>query len=151
MTGASTAIQIGRMARSNATRLAVKKATAENFARMEELLARMDGAAAENDMELHGRLDYLFHLEISRATQNNIFVIAYEVNRKLFCRHATLLNNEYIRIRKKEDVHRRLYRAIRDKDLALCLEYYREMLFFLESPPPILNESRGKRPVTHNR
>jgi GntR family transcriptional repressor for pyruvate dehydrogenase complex len=124
-----------------ATRLAIKKATEDNFKKMKQLLLRMDDAEEKKDIELHGQLDYLFHLEISRATQNNIFVMAYEVNRKLFCQHTTLLNDEYFkdffsrREKGVEDVHWRIYRAIRNKDIATCLACYKEMLFFLESPP----------------
>ncbi|MFP3041554.1 FCD domain-containing protein [Treponema primitia] len=102
----------------------------------------MDQAALANDMELHGRLDYEFHLEIFRATGNNVFVLVYEVTRKMFRQHTTILNEEFFKkaIVQKEgdDVHWRLYRAIREKDLETCRACYVEMLYFREDPQPDL-------------
>ncbi|WP_010253395.1 FadR/GntR family transcriptional regulator [Treponema primitia] len=122
-----------------AVKLAISRGTEENFSRMEELLRRMDQAALANDMELHGKLDYEFHLEISRATGNNVFVLVYEVTRKMFRQHTTILNEKFFKkaIVQKEgdDVHWRLYRAIREKDLKTCRACYVEMLYFREEPP----------------
>jgi GntR family transcriptional repressor for pyruvate dehydrogenase complex len=121
------------------TRLAIRKAAAANFQRMEELLRRMDEAARKKDIELHGQLDYQFHLEVARATGNDIFVLVYEMVGKLVTRHATYLNDEFFkRVSNqpdREDVHWRLFRAIRAKDINTCRSCYVEMLYFLESPP----------------
>jgi GntR family transcriptional repressor for pyruvate dehydrogenase complex len=121
------------------TRLAMRKAAAANFQRMEELLRRMDEAARKKDIELHGQLDYQFHLEIAKATGNNIFVLVYEMIGKLVTRHATYLNDEFFKRVSaqpdREDVHWRLFKAIRARDVNACRACYVEMLYFLESPP----------------
>jgi GntR family transcriptional repressor for pyruvate dehydrogenase complex len=117
-------------------RLAVKKASANNFQRMEQLLHRMDESARKSDIELHGRLDYQFHLEIAKATGNNLFILIYEMMEKLVRRHTTVLNNEFFQNpRDAEDVHWRLFRAIKDKNIEVCRRCYVEMLYFLENPP----------------
>jgi GntR family transcriptional repressor for pyruvate dehydrogenase complex len=117
-------------------RLAIKKTSGGNFQRMEQLLQGMDEAARKNDIELHGRLDYQFHLEIAKATGNNLFVLMYEMMGKLVRRHATILNDEFFRRpRDVEDVHWRLFKAIKAKDIEACRRCYVEMLYFLESLP----------------
>jgi GntR family transcriptional repressor for pyruvate dehydrogenase complex len=118
-------------------RLAIKKASQGNFQRMEQLLYSMDESGRKNDIELHGRLDYQFHLEIAKATGNNLFILTYEMMEKLVCRHITVLNNEFFRKPKDvEDVHWRLLRAIKDKDIDACRQCYVEMLYFMENSPP---------------
>jgi GntR family transcriptional repressor for pyruvate dehydrogenase complex len=118
------------------TRLAMQKASGSHFQRMEQLLLRMDEAALKRDIEQHGRLDYQFHLEIAKSTGNNLFVLMYEMTGKLVRRHATVLNDEFFkRPRHKEDVHWRLFKAIKEKNVDDCRRCYMEMLYFLEKPP----------------
>jgi GntR family transcriptional repressor for pyruvate dehydrogenase complex len=117
-------------------RLAIQKAAGAHFQRMEQLLLRMDEAARKQDVEQHGILDYQFHLEIAKATGNNLFVLIYELTGKLVRRHATFLNDEFFkRPRNKEDVHWRLLRAIKDKNIEDCRSCYVEMLYFREESP----------------
>jgi GntR family transcriptional repressor for pyruvate dehydrogenase complex len=117
-------------------RLAIHKATGAHFQRLEQLLCRMDEAAGKHDIEQHGNLDYLFHLEIAKATGNNFFVLVYEMTGKLVRRHATFLNDEFFKqSRHKEDVHWRLFRAIKSKNIEACRSCYVEMLYFREKPP----------------
>ncbi|MDR1239749.1 MAG: FCD domain-containing protein [Treponema sp.] len=117
-------------------RLAIKKAPEINFERMEQLLRRMDEAAGNRDIEQHGALDYQFHLEIAKATGNSLFVLTYEMIGKLVRRHATFLNDEFFKQSPAgEDVHRRLFRAIKGGDIDACRDCYVEMLYFLEDPP----------------
>jgi GntR family transcriptional repressor for pyruvate dehydrogenase complex len=112
--------------------LAIKNATEENFKNMENLLNQMGEAAKNNDIERHGELDYQFHLEICKATQNNIFVLACEIEKKILFKHTVVLNEQYFKKsteqRPNEDVHRRLYKAIKAKDLQGCRKCYEEML-----------------------
>jgi GntR family transcriptional repressor for pyruvate dehydrogenase complex len=119
------------------TRLAIKKAGPENFERMESLLKQMEDAVKKNDVILHGKLDYQFHLEICRATQNDIFVLAYEIIGRLLVQHTTILNDGYFKkVRGQtpgEDVHRKLYRAIRNGDLAACRRCYIDMFSVFEN------------------
>jgi GntR family transcriptional repressor for pyruvate dehydrogenase complex len=117
-------------------RLAMHKVSGTHLQRMEHFLHRMDEAARERDIELHGWLDYQFHLEIAKATGNNFFVLIYEMTEKLVRRHATFLNDEFFKqTRNDEDVHWRLFRAIKDKNIEACRRCYVEMLFFMEKPP----------------
>jgi GntR family transcriptional repressor for pyruvate dehydrogenase complex len=122
-----------------ATRLAIKKAGESNFQKMEQILRLMDAAVRAKDIELHGSLDYQFHLEIAKATGNNIFVLVYEIIGKLVRRHATYLNDKFfkkVRDQKEgEDVHWRLLAAIKAGDIDVCRSCYVEMLYFMEGPP----------------
>ena len=118
------------------TRLAIKRAGEENFKRMEELLRQMDEAAVKNDIVLHGKLDYQFHLEICRATGNNIFVLAYEIIGKMLRQHATILNDGISRkLNAQEpgmDIHWKLLQAIKDRDLNACRDCYVTMFSVFE-------------------
>jgi GntR family transcriptional repressor for pyruvate dehydrogenase complex len=116
--------------------LAMKKAKRENFNNMENLLHQMDEAIRNNDIPLHGKLDYQFHLEIARATQNNIFVLASELTEKVLFKHTVTLNEQFFKKAAKRrqgiDVHWRLYNAIKAKDIVECRKCYVEMLNVLE-------------------
>jgi GntR family transcriptional repressor for pyruvate dehydrogenase complex len=121
------------------TRLAMKRVGEEDFKRMEELLRQMDDAVEKNDIVLHGKLDYQFHLEICRATGNNIFVTAYEIIGKMLRQHATILNDEFFRKIKGqkigEDIHWKLLQAIKDKNLDVCRKCYAAMFSVFNEIP----------------
>ncbi len=118
-----------------AVRLAVRNATPENFARMEEHLAAMEAAVAADDLE-H---DYEFHMEICRATGNRIFVLAHKVIGKMLMRHATLLNHSFFeKVRSGgavDGIHRGVMESIRAGDLEACREWYAKM-FAMREPLP---------------
>ncbi len=120
-------------------RLAMKRATPDNFATMEKLLVQMEDAAREDDLVRHGRLDFEFHREICRATKNDMFVKTYELIGPMLRGHATLLNQgtfDNLRVQEPgDDVHRRLYRAIRDRDANACRRCYAEMFSVFEPFP----------------
>ncbi|GHV94037.1 GntR family transcriptional regulator [Spirochaetia bacterium] len=119
-----------------ATRLAMKQVTDENYKKMEEILDQMDEAAKNTDIVLHGQLDYQFHLEIWRATQNNIFVMSYEIIGKMLLDHITILNEETYRKGKfrwgKDEIHRRFFQAFKDKDVDGCRNCYLKMFSVYE-------------------
>ena len=124
-----------------ATRLAIRKATEENFNRMEMILDEMDKAAENKDIELHGQYDYQFHLEIWKATQNDIFKMAYEIIGKMLLRHIMVLNKEYVRksksfVKGRGEIHRCLLEAIKDKDIDQCRNCYLRMFSVYEHLPP---------------
>jgi len=114
--------------------LAMNKATEENFRTMESVLHQMDEASHKKDIVLAGELDYQFHLEIAKATQNSIFVLAYTLISKISLRHTTIMKEIYekraVHQKSSGDVHWRLYRAIKAKDLKTCRSCYKEMLYF---------------------
>ena len=121
------------------TRLAIKRADAEDFARMEKTLLDMEEAVRQNDVVLHGKLDFEFHMEICRATKNDIFVKSYELIGHMLRGHATIMNEGYFdHLLNQEpgaDVHWRLYRAIKAKDLDTCRRCYAEMFSVFEQLP----------------
>ncbi|MCC8166484.1 MAG: FadR family transcriptional regulator [Planctomycetes bacterium] len=120
-------------------RLAMKRATPDNYAAMEKLLVQMEDAAREDDLVRHGRLDFEFHREICRATQNDIFIKTYELIGPMLRGHATLLNQgTFDNLRSQQpgdDLHWRLYRAIRDHDTDACRRCYAEMFSVFEPFP----------------
>jgi GntR family transcriptional repressor for pyruvate dehydrogenase complex len=113
------------------TRLAIKNARENNFQNMENLLHSMEEALQRDDIELHGELDYEFHLEICRASQNPIFVVTYETIGKMIREHATILNKEYYKKihgeKMEDDVHWHLLQAIKKKDIETCRKCYLRM------------------------
>jgi GntR family transcriptional repressor for pyruvate dehydrogenase complex len=122
------------------TRLAMQKATEKNFKKMEELLWRMEDAIKQNDSVLRGTLDYQFHLEICRATQNSIFVLAYEIIGIMIRQHTSILNDAFFKkiIHQKtgEDVHWKLFHGIKDKNIEICEKCYVDMFSGFDGPPP---------------
>lgn len=119
-------------------KLAIKRAKDENFKRMEELLRFMEEAVAKNDIVLHGKLDYEFHLEICRATGNNVFVLAYEIIGEMLRQHTTVLNDKFfgkIKNKNTEDVHWKLLRAIKEQNLNACRDCYLEMFSVFKELP----------------
>jgi len=125
-----------------ATRLAIKKATEENFKKMEEYLAEMNKAREKSDMDLYGQMDYMFHLEIWKATQNEVFEMAYKLIGSMLLKHITTLNKEHFKNDKqflsmKQDIHNKLFEAIKNKDIALCRAAYLKMFSVYERISPI--------------
>ena len=118
------------------TRLAIKRASEEDFVRMEEILRQMDEAIVQNDIVLHGKLDYQFHLEICRATGNNIFVLAYETIGKMLRQHTTILNDGCFNFlagqKPGESIHWKLLQAIRERDINACRNCYIKMFSVFE-------------------
>jgi GntR family transcriptional repressor for pyruvate dehydrogenase complex len=110
------------------TRLAIKRGKPEHFSKMEALLDQMGEAARNNNMELEGKLDYQFHLEICRATGNEIFVLSYEIIGNMIRRHSKLAKQKYSHdFSEGEELHRRLLWAIKNGDIETCRSCYREM------------------------
>jgi GntR family transcriptional repressor for pyruvate dehydrogenase complex len=113
-------------------RLAIKKATAENFERMEELLQQMEQAVYNKDLVLNSKLDYEFHLEIACATQNDIFVLVYETIGKLLYQQTATFITEFHKkygydVHTRDKTHRNLFQAIKDKDINACRKCYLKM------------------------
>jgi GntR family transcriptional repressor for pyruvate dehydrogenase complex len=110
------------------TRLAIKRGKPEHFSKMESILDQMGEAARKNNRELEGKLDYQFHLEICRATGNEIFVLAYEIIGKMIRRHSEIAKRKYVHdFMEGEDLHRRLLEAIKAGDIETCRSCYQEM------------------------
>jgi GntR family transcriptional repressor for pyruvate dehydrogenase complex len=113
-------------------RLAIRKATEENYANMEHILSQMETTDIENNVVRHAKLDYQFHLEICKSTQNTIFVLIYEMIGKILFRHTTALNRAYfhkhVAGQIRDEIHTKLFHALKDKDITLCRHCMMEML-----------------------
>ena len=117
--------------------VAMERATPENFASMERIVDQMDKAMASGDFHLHAKLDYEFHREICRATQNEIFLLSDGIIGKMLRQHTSILNRAYLEKARlkpvpEEDVHRRLLKAIQRKDMEACRQCYVEMFAVFE-------------------
>ena len=127
--------------------LAIKKAGKENFRNMENILVKMDEAMKNKDINLAADYDYQFHLEISKAAKNSIFILAYELFGKISLRHAAVMTETFEKQTEREkgnkDVHWRLYRAMKDKDLKACRSLYEEMLYF-KTPGKTAGKTAGR-------
>ena len=115
----------------------MERATPENFASMERIVDQMDKAMASGDFHLHAKLDYEFHREICRATQNEIFLLSDGIIGKMLRQHTSILNRAYLEKARlkpvpEEDVHRRLLKAIQRKDMEACRQCYVEMFAVFE-------------------
>jgi GntR family transcriptional repressor for pyruvate dehydrogenase complex len=111
-------------------RLAMKKATAENFEKMEDLLRRMEKAIQDKDLVLNSKLDYEFHREIACATQNDIFVLIYESIGKLLYQQTAVFIAEFHKkhgFQARDKTHENLLQAIRNKDIESCRKCYLKM------------------------
>jgi GntR family transcriptional repressor for pyruvate dehydrogenase complex len=118
-------------------RIAMRRATDEDFRKIERILKRMDEALATGDIVLHDKMDYEFHLEICKATKNRAFVFAYETVGKLLSRHAAILSEGHFRKisgqESSENIHRELFNAIKAKDADACRRCYLTMLSVFET------------------
>lgn len=118
------------------TEIAIKKATAADYQKLEEIMMQMNEAMLENDVIKHSKLDHHFHMELCKITRNNIFITTYEIIGKRLRQHTKLLNESYIKKAKSldyhDDVHWRLIQAMRINDLKTCKECYVEMFSVFE-------------------
>jgi GntR family transcriptional repressor for pyruvate dehydrogenase complex len=119
-------------------RLAMKKATAENFEKMEELIRQMDKAIDDKDLVLNSKLDYEFHREIACATQNDIFLLIYESIGKLFYQQTSAFVAEFHKkygFTARDTTHQNLLQALKDKDIKTCRTCYLKMFSVFYSLP----------------
>jgi GntR family transcriptional repressor for pyruvate dehydrogenase complex len=119
-------------------RLAMKRATDEDFRKCESILRRMDDSIAAGDIALHDKADYEFHLEVCKATKNRAIVFAYETIGKLLRRHAALLSKGYFKKiceqEPGEDIHWKLLDAMKAKDIDACRSCYIILFSVFETP-----------------
>ncbi|MGF6905972.1 FadR/GntR family transcriptional regulator [Fusobacterium sp. PH5-44] len=118
------------------TEIAMKKAVDSDYAKLESIMLQMNQALIQNDVIEHSRLDYEFHLEICKITNNDIFISTYEVIGKILRQHTSILNEGYIKKAKSlnpfDDVHWKLIQAMKRKDLETCKNCYVEMFSVFE-------------------
>jgi GntR family transcriptional repressor for pyruvate dehydrogenase complex len=118
-------------------RLAMKRATNEDFRKCECILRRMDESIKVGDIKLHDKMDYEFHLAICKATKNRAIVFVYETVGKLLRRHAALLTKGYFQKisgqEPGEDIHWKLLEAIKAKDINACRRCYISLFSVFET------------------
>lgn len=108
-------------------RFAIQRADEEDFAKMYEILEKLDKSLEERDLEEHVRQDYLLHLTIVKASKNRFFVKMYEMMESINLQYIYLENKKFFEDFGKtefEDVHRGLVDAIKAGDLERCTEIY---------------------------
>ncbi|MDR0879815.1 MAG: FadR family transcriptional regulator [Clostridioides sp.] len=119
------------------TKLAIKRATEDDYAKLEDIVVMMNDSLMRGDAIAHGKLDFRFHLEICKSTQNEVFSIVYELMRHVMKQHTTNLNEIYMKKvvsdDYKDDVHWRLVQAMRARNIEKCQKCYEEMLLLKET------------------
>lgn len=120
-------------------RLAMLKAKPENFQRMEAIVGEMEEALRGDDVQRFAELDFAFHVEICRATGNEVFVIACNVIGKMLRQHVSMLGkNAFDRIKHQEtgsNLHLLLLQAIRNKDIEGCRSCFATMFSVYDKFP----------------
>lgn len=112
--------------------LAMERITDEEKTVLEQILDDMDAAVESRDIDTMGQLDYRFHTEIVRATHNEFMLKMYELMQDIDLQYIYLENRNFFReldegvSDNRGDVHRAIYQAICNKDLAMCKSIYRD-------------------------
>jgi len=107
--------------------LAAKRATKEDFAKMDSIVNKMEEALQEGNVEEHSRLDYLLHLTIAKATKNQFLINMYTMMDSINMQYILLENRDFFNEYGKtefSDVHRGIVDAIRENDMQRCIAIY---------------------------
>jgi len=111
-------------------RLAVVNATARDLDRLGEALARVE--ACGEDREVFSRADEQFHLQLTEATHNPLMVWLYQQINDVRCHAQWDGMKDKILTRKRIDdynqEHRRLYDALRNRDVEAAVRTITEHL-----------------------
>ncbi|MDR1774559.1 MAG: GntR family transcriptional regulator [Clostridioides sp.] len=112
-------------------KFAIKNITKENLDNMKLFLEKMHLAKLNNDIDVRSYYDYLFHLEIAKATKNEVFVVSYEFIEKILKQFTKELNiiyvNNFISKNIEDDVHYKLLKEIENKNIDACRDCCVEM------------------------
>jgi GntR family transcriptional repressor for pyruvate dehydrogenase complex len=141
-------LEFRRIFAREVARLAAKKASQEDFERLEELAQRADDPSLSHEDLL--RVDFEFYIELTRAARNRVFQLLINTIRAAVLSHApffTQISQAPQAIRKH---HRDVIRALRarepDKVAALVDEYLskgQELLSSLFPPMQQASASSG--------
>ncbi len=126
------ALEARKILEEGVARVAARKATPEDLEEMKKILEMAQEAGEDLDVEKFEKADRDFHLAIVKATNNHLVEIALspfiDVMREELWKKIkeSFLNKE--RIKKTLDEHRRIFKAIKNKDEELAAK---EMVYHL--------------------
>ncbi|MEP2655990.1 MAG: FadR/GntR family transcriptional regulator [Sedimentitalea sp.] len=113
------AVEVRKIHEIKAAELAAERATEENFARLEGILEESERRIAVG--EALSKLDHDFHLEIVRATQNDVFYNLCTTFYVLSEKRLAVYFRDSSRNLKSHQEHRQIYEALRRRDGALSM------------------------------
>jgi len=113
------AVEVRKIHEIKAAELAAERATEENFATLETILAKSELRIA--DGEGLSKLDHAFHLEIVRATQNEVFYNLCTTFYILSEKRLSVYFREQDRNLQSHREHKQIYDALRRRDGALSM------------------------------
>lgn len=113
------AVEVRKIHEIKAAELAAERATDENFANLEDILKQSEQRIANGDGL--AKLDHDFHLEIVRATQNEVFYNLCTTFYVLSEKRLDVYFKEVERNRKSHQEHQQIYDALRRRDPALSM------------------------------
>jgi DNA-binding FadR family transcriptional regulator len=113
------AVEVRKIHEIKAAEMAAERATEENFQRLEEILQVSGERIAVG--EGLGKLDHDFHLEIVRATQNEVFYNLCTTFYVLSEKRLAIYFRDGDRSLKSHQEHQQIYDALRKRDGALSM------------------------------
>lgn len=113
------AVEVRKIHEIKAAEMAAERATEENFANLERILEQSEARIAAG--EGLSRLDHDFHLEIVRATQNNVFYKLCTTFYVLSENRLPIYFEKDDRNRQSHLEHQQIYEALRRRDGALSM------------------------------
>jgi len=113
------AVEVRKIHEIKAAEMAAERATDENFAALERILAESEQRIAAGDAL--SKLDHDFHLEIVRATQNEVFYNLCTTFYVLSEKRLSIYFKESERNLQSHQEHQQIYDALRRRDGALSM------------------------------
>lgn len=113
------AVEVRKIHEIKAAEMAAERATEENFAVLERVLAASEQRIAAG--EGLAKLDHDFHLEIVRATQNEVFYNLCTTFYVLSEKRLSIYFKDNDRNLRSHEEHKQIYDALRRRDGALSM------------------------------
>jgi GntR family transcriptional repressor for pyruvate dehydrogenase complex len=113
------AVEVRKIHEIKAAEMAAERATEENFATLESILSESESRIKAG--EALGKLDHDFHLEIVRATQNEVFYNLCTTFYVLSEKRLSIYFKEGNRNHQSHSEHQQIYDALRRRDGALSM------------------------------
>ena len=113
------AVEVRKIHEIKAAEMAAERATEENFATLERILEESEQRLEAG--EQLASLDHDFHLEIVRATQNQVFYNLCTTFYVLSEKRLSIYFRESVRNRQSHLEHQQIYEALRRRDGALSM------------------------------
>lgn len=139
------AVEVRKIHEIKAAELAAERATEENFVALEGILATSEQRIAAG--EGLAKLDHDFHLEIVRATQNEVFYNLCTTFYVLSENRLSVYFQEGVRNLKSHQEHQQIYDALRRRDGALSMALMNSHLRGVVSYWTELLEDKDTKPI----